>query len=293
MSDDKKKSEEKGYFSKLINGISNSAGYIGGGVYNIGKGIVHTVGGAVGVGPGMESGINKLANGTGSIIDGVVQGSVESIAGASPDRAFRLDADELLRRYSVSELRQLAKENPRECLDIIDSAFHVDNNYEDGLRFLKVIAPVVSEWPEEEQAHLLNRITSKSGTAQYAQISAVETLFEAGVSPNVGKKTNVNEKMFHLDPVSPFYRVVTGPFYNPELLQVFLEHGADPLTVVSTQERGSISIYESAFDSRRKDLMSDYIPLDRRTTLDRLNQENITREQPETNIHPSLNAKER
>ncbi len=293
MSNDKKKSEEKGYFSKLINGISNSAGYIGGGVYNIGKGIVHTVGGAIGLGPGIESGVNKIANGTSSIIDGVVQGSVESIAGSANDSVFRVEVGDLLRRYSAVELRQMAKDNPRECVSLIESAFRMNDHYEDGLRYLKVIAPVVSEWKEEDQADLLNKFVAHSGMPKYVQRDAIETLFNSGVNPNIGEKTNINSRPILFDPVSPFYRLVTGYSYDPELLQLFLEHGADPSVVVTTPERGAISIYESAFDSKKKDLMSGYMNTQQLTGLGRLNQENITNEQSETNIQPSLNAKER
>ena len=293
MSDDKKKSEEKGYFSKLISGISSSVGYIGGGIYNIGKGIVHTVGGAVGLGPGMESGVNKIANGTSSIIDGVVQGSVESITGVHKDHPFSPDSDDLLRRYSAVELRQMAKDNPQECINIISNSFRMNDHYEDGLRYLKVIAPVVSEWKEEDQADLLNKFVAHSGMPKYVQRGAIETLFNSGVNPNIGKKTNINNHPILFDPVSPFYRLVTGYFYDPELLQLFLEHGADPSVVVRTPERGAISIYESAFDSKKKDLMSGYMNTQQLTGLGRLNQENITNEQSENNSLLHLNQKER
>ena len=293
MSENQDKTEKKGYLSRLLSGISSSFGYISGGFYNIGKGVVHTAGGMVGIGPGIESGVNKISNGTGSIIDGVVQGSVESITGSTGNHSFCPEADDLLRRYSASEIRQMAKDNPQECLDIISNSFRMNSNYEDGLRFLKVVAPVVSEWPESEQVGLLNKFIEGSGMPKYAQISAVETLFDAGVSPNIGERTNLDRYLSFYDPVSPLYRVVTSPIYNPELLQLFLDNGADLSMKVVNDSGKAVSIQECVFDPKKKEIISDYMGSHQQVGLDRLNQKNITNEQSENVVQPRLNRKER
>ena len=293
MSENQDKPERKSYLSRLFGGITSSVGYISGGIYNIGKGIVHTAGGVVGVGPGMESGVNKIANGTGSIIDGVVQGSVESITGVHKDYSFSPEADDLLRRYPASKIRQMAKDNPQECIDIISNSFCMNNNYEDGLRYLKVVAPAVAEWPEQAQASLLNKFVSGSGMPKYVQRNGIETLFEAGVSPNIGERTNLGRQVIHSDPVSPLYRVVTSSIYNPELLQVFLDHGADLSMQVINDYGKAVPIQECIFDSKKKDFISDYMSSHQQVALNRLNQKNITNEQSETEAQLHLNKKTR
>lgn len=251
-----KPEEKKGYISSLIGGIVNASTYVAGGVVNIGKGVVHTTTGILGIGPGIESGVSKVSNGVSSVVDGVVTGTIESITGKNIDR-YSDNSNDMLRRYSSSELRKMAKNNPSLFVDCVQGDFEMHDQCEDALRLLRAIAPEIKNWPKKEQTILLNGVM-RTRASRAEEKEAIEILLEAGVNPNIGVK-NIHHHT--KNEISPFYNLLASPSYKAksELVALFLEHGADPNLMVMDEYGKEIPVHTYAYTDKVKEVIKEYI----------------------------------
>ncbi|MBQ8250350.1 MAG: hypothetical protein IJY92_00365 [Alphaproteobacteria bacterium] len=250
------KEEKKGYISSVVGGIVNASTYVAGGILNVGKGVVHTTAGILGIGPGIGAGVSKVSNGVSTVVDGVVTGTIESVTGKDIDR-YSDNSNDMLRRYSSSELRKMAKNNPSLFVHCVLGDFEMHDKGEDALRLLRVIAPEIKNWPKKEQTVLLNSVIS-TRASHAEEKEAVEILLEAGVNPNIG----VKEIHHHTkNEISPFYNLLASPSYKSkaELVALFLEHGADPNLMMVDEFGKKIPIHTYAYTDRVKEVMKDYI----------------------------------
>lgn len=250
------KEEKKGYISSVVGGIVNASTYVAGGILNVGKGVVHTTAGILGIGPGIGAGVSKMSNGVSTVVDGVVTGTLESVTGKDIDR-YSDNSNDMLRRYSSSELRKMAKNNPSLFVHCVLGDFEMHDKGEDALRLLRVIAPEIKNWPKKEQTVLLNGVIS-TRASHAEEKEAVEILLEAGVNPNIG----VKEIHHHTkNEISPFYNLLVSPSYKSkaELVALFLEHGADPNLMMVDEFGKKIPIHTYAYTDRVKEVMKDYV----------------------------------
>ncbi len=250
------KEEKKGYISSVVGGIVNASTYVAGGILNVGKGVVQTTAGILGIGPGIGAGVSKVSNGVSTVVDGVVTGTLESVTGKDIDR-YSDNSNDMLRRYSSSELRKMAKNNPSLFVHCVLGDFEMHDKGEDALRLLRVIAPEIKNWPKKEQTVLLNGVIS-TRASHAEEKEAVEILLEAGVNPNIG----VKEIHHHTkNEISPFYNLLVSPSYKSkaELVALFLEHGADPNLMMVDEFGKKIPIHTYAYTDRVKKVMKDYI----------------------------------
>lgn len=247
--------EKKGYISSFISGITNASTYVAGGVVNIGKGLVHTTTGILGFGPGMEAGISKVSNGVSTVVDGVVTGTIESVTGVDTGR-HSADTKDMLRKYSSSKLREMARNNPSLFVHRVMDDFDMHDKGEDALRLLRVIAPEIKNWPEKEQTMLLNGVM-RTRVSHAEEKEAVEILLEAGVNPNIGVKEIHHHSKKE---ISPFYNLLTAGSYKAkgELIELFLKHGANPNMVMDEYGK-KVPLHHYAHNEADKELLQKYI----------------------------------
>lgn len=277
--------EKKNYFIRATAGFVNAASYIGGGIANVGKGILHTVGGIVGIGPGADSGAGKIMNGVASVVDGVVTGTLESVAGGETSLE-KTDAADLLRRYSAGELREMAEKNPSAFLAILESGLSESSTDEYALRLLDITAPVIKDMPEEKQVKLFNTVILAS-VPEYVKISAIDRLLEEGIDPNIGPK-EVSSGRYYPGHISPFCLVMTHGRSNPELIKLFLDHGADPMVMVEDHNDEKVPLYTCVRTSQNKAVVDEYMKPNVSGTLNQLNQQNITNDKS-NDVMPQIN----